>query len=273
MRSAGGRTPRAGNSNQLDLSGCELQASQVGYQFDGINLNSRRALDNPDVGTLVLYKTGSIEGTTTSVTTMSAPKTAQRGYKKARQEVKKKRANYQKAANELEKATETYPEFSEAWNLLGQVRLRLQDEAGAQQAFEQAAAGDAKYLNPRIAMMELEFRRQSWEQVCHWSNSVIELHHYQMKAHFYLGFANVRLRRFDQAVESLTVVRDSLRSDEYPYAAYLLGLVLADKGDFEAAARELKHFLKLRPEAPESDRIRALLSGWEETDLLKVAQK
>ena len=80
---------------------------------------------------------------------MSAPKKARKGYKKALKEVKKKKkANYEKAVVELEKATELYPEFSEAWNLLGQVRLQLKDESAAQKAFESAAASDPKYLKP-----------------------------------------------------------------------------------------------------------------------------
>ncbi len=269
----GGGGPRMGSSNQVDLTGCELQASQTGYQSESVVLSFRRALDNPDIGTIVLYKSGSIAGTTTSVTTMSAPKKARKGYKKARKEVSKKKANFEKAAAELEKATDLYPEFSEAWNLLGQVRLELKDESGAQQAFESAAAGDPKYLKPLIAMMELESRRQSWDQVSQWSTQVIELHPYEMKAHFYQGFASVQLGQFDQATESFTKVRASHRADQYPYAGYLLGLMLADKGDFNGAAKELKRFLKLRPEAPEGDRINTLLSGWEEKGLLKVAQK
>ena len=255
-----------------DLTGCELQASQAGYQSEIITLTFRRALDNPDVGTLVLYKAGSIAGTITSLTTIAAPKKARKGYKKALKEVKKKPANYQKAENELKKATDLYPQFSEAWNLLGQVRLQLKDEAGARQAFEQAAAGDPKYLNPQLALMELESKRQSWDQVSLWSKKIIELHPYKMAAHYYQGFANVQLGHFEQAVESFTTLRSSPKADQYPYASYLLGLMLSDKGDFEGAAKELNHFLKIHPEAPEGDRIKALLSNWVGTDLIKGAK-
>jgi tetratricopeptide (TPR) repeat protein len=187
--------------------------------------------------------------------------------------VQKKNANFQKASAELEKATDLYPEFSEAWNLLGQVRLQLEDESGAQKAFESAAASDPKYLKPQVAMMELESRRQSWDQVSEWSTKVLELHPYLMTAHYYRGVANLNMRRWEQAEESLTKVRASHKADDYPYAGYLLGLMLADKGDFDAAAKELKHFLKLRPEAPEGDRVKTLLSGWEKKGLIKGAKK
>ena len=193
--------------------------------------------------------------------------------KKALKEVKKKKANYQKAVAELEKATDLYPEFSEAWNLLGQVRLQLKDESGAQKAFESAADSDPKYLRPQVAMMELESRRQGWDQVSQWSTKVIELHPYHMQAHYYQGVANLHLRQLEQAEESLTKVRASHKADDYPYAGYLLGLMLADKGNFNDAAKELKHFLKLRPEAPEGDRVKTVLSDWEKKGLINGAEK
>ena len=268
-----GQSRQALNPAYMDLTGCELKASQTGFQSDSISLVLRRPMDNPDVGTFVLYRAGSVVGTTSSMTTMSAPKKARKGYKKALKELKKKKVDHQKAAAELEKATDLYPGFSEAWNLLGQVRLQLEDESGAQKAFESAAASDPKYLKPQVAMMELESRRQSWDQVSEWSTKVLELHPYLMTAHYYRGVANLNMRRWEQAEESLTKVRASHKADDYPYAGYLLALVLVDKGDFDAAAKEPKHFLKLRPEAPEGDRVKTLLSDWEKKGLIKGAKK
>ena len=121
--------------------------------------------------------------------------------------------------------------------------------------------------------MELESRRQSWDQVSQWSNKVIELHPYLMTAHFYQGLANLHLNHLDQAEESLTKVRTSHQAEDHPYAGYLLGLVLADKGNFDGAAKELKDFLKLRPEAPEGDRVKTTLKDWEENGLIKGAEK
>ena len=169
----------------VDLAGCELRARQVGFQSDKINLTFRRPLDNPDVGSLVLYEAGSIVGTIDSVTTMEAPRQARKRFKRGLKDLKK--ANHQKAAAELEKATKLYPEYSEAWNLLGQVRLQLKDESGAKEAFELAAAGDPNYLGPQIAMMELESQRSDWDHVSQWSTKILELHPYHMQAHYYRG--------------------------------------------------------------------------------------
>ena len=267
--SQGGQSLQTQTPAHMNLNRCELRASQPGFQSESISLTFRRPLENPDVGVLVLYRAGSIVGTLSSVTTMSAPKKARKQYKKALKEVQKKSPDYQKAVVELEKATDLYHEFSEAWNLLGQVRLQLKDESDAQKAFESAAASDPKYVQPPLAMMELESRRQRWDQVSQWSAKVIELNPYLMTAHYYQGIANLHLRRLEQAEESLTKVRASRKADDYPYAGYLLGLLLSDKGNFDAAAKELRRFLKLRPEAPEGDRVKTFLSEWEAKGFIK----
>ena len=261
-----------GTRTHVDLTSCQLRAQQGGFQSDEISLSFRRVLGNPaDVGTLVLYEAESIVGTVSSVTTMEASRLARKRFNRGHKELKK--ANYRKAAAELQKATKLYPEYSEAWNLLGQVRLHLQDESGAQEALELAAASDPKYLGPPIAMMELESQRSDWAQVSQWSTKILELHPHHVQAHYFRGVANLNLRHMEQAEESLSAVRASHRADDFPYAGYLLGLMLADKGEFAAAAKELRHFLALRPLAPEGARVKGFLSNWEEKGLIQGAER
>ncbi len=152
MMAAGGETPASSRSvdSGMNLMGCELRASQPGFQSDIIPLSIVRPLDNPDVGVIVLHRAGSITGTTTSVTSLAAPKKARKAYQRAVKEVRKKNANHEKAAGELKKATGLYPEYASAWELLGQIRLAQSDEPGARQAFESAVAGDPQYIQPRI---------------------------------------------------------------------------------------------------------------------------
>ncbi len=257
----------------VDLTGCELRAQQEGFQSDDIYLSFRRPGDNPDVGALVLYQAGSIVGTIDSVTTMKAPRQARKRLRRALKEMRTRKANFEKAAAELEKATALYPEYSEAWNLLAQVRLQLRDESGAREAFELAVASDPNYIRPQVAMMELESQHQGWDQVSQWSTKILELHPYHMQAHYYRGVANLNLRHMEQAEESLSAVRASLKADDYPYAGYLLGLMLADKGEFDVAATELKHFLKLVPLAPERARVTGFLSNWEKKGLIHGAER
>ena len=136
MMAAGGESAPSMRSadSGANLMGCELRATQPGFQSDIIPLSIVRPLDNPDVGVIILHRAGSITGTTTSVTSMAAPKKAKKAYRRALKEVRKKNVNHEKAASELEKATVLYPEYAVAWELLGQIRLAQSDEPGARQA-------------------------------------------------------------------------------------------------------------------------------------------
>ena len=272
MMAAGGESPSGVRSNpgSMNLMGCELRANQAGFQSDIVPLSVVRPLDNPDVGVIVLHRAGTITGTTTSVVSMAAPKKAKKAYRRAVKEVRKKKgSSTEKAISELEKATEIYPEYADAWQLLGQIRLQQQDEPGARQAFELAAACDPEYLRPRLVMMELEVRRENWEEVSEWTSSITELNPYIVMAQYYRGVANMNLNRIEPAQQSFQKVRDNYKSDDYPYASYLLGYILATQGDFESAASEFRHFLKIKEQAPEADQIKESLAQWEKEGHIK----
>ena len=272
MMAAGGENPASMRSSSgfTNLMGCELRANQPGFQSDIVPLSVVRPLDNPDVGVIVLHRAGTITGTTTSVVSMAAPKKAKKAYRRAVKEVRKKKgSSTEKAISELEKATEIYPEYADAWELLGQIRLQQQDEPGARQAFELAAACDPKYLRPNLVMMELEVRRENWEEVSKWSSRITELNPYIVMAQYYHGVANMTLNRIEPAQQSFQKVRDHYKSDDYPYAGYLLGYILATQGEFESAASEFRHFLKIKEQAPEADQIKDSLAQWEKEGHIK----
>ena len=261
-----------GDPNRLDLSGCELRATQPGFRSNTVDLSFRRPLDSPDVGVIMLHPTESVTGTTTSVTTLAAPGPAKKAYRKAVKHLIQRKPSHEKASIELEKATEIYPEFSSAWHLLGQVRLALQDEPGAREAFSSAIATDPKYLHPYMSMIELEVDRQRWDEVSWLTAQVTQLHPYHIQAHYYRGFANYYLNRFEVALESLQKVRASPRSDDYPYACYILGVLLAKEGHFDDATGELRHFLQIQPSAPEAESVKLQLAEWQEDGWISVAR-
>ena len=230
MKEAGGSssvlTTGPGYANLL---GCELRASQPGFQSDTVPLSMVRPMENPDVGVIVLHRIGTIMGATTSVVSMAAPKKAKKAYQKAVKEVRGENPNHEKAATELEKAIELYPEYAAAWELLGQIRLAERDEPGARQAFELASAGDPKFIQPNLAMMELEVQKGNWEEVSKWSSRVTELNPYIVQAQYYHGIASITLNRIEPAQQSFQKVRENYRGDDYPYVSYMLGYILADQ--------------------------------------------
>ena len=126
-------------TGELDLRGCELRASMPGMRSSTIQLGVRGALSDTDVGVIVLNRLDPTDGTTVSLNSLAAPKKARDAYAKAKKELAKEKGNPSKAAKELQKAVKIFPEFASAWELLGEARLALGDEAGAREAFLEAA--------------------------------------------------------------------------------------------------------------------------------------
>jgi len=114
--------------SERDLSGCELRASLAGYISDVLPLVGRRALDNPNVGTIVLRRYGNVEGTTISATSMAAPNNAKKAYEKGLDE--KKKEKWANARKQFEGAVKQYPRYAAAWYELGFAAEKLGDAEG-----------------------------------------------------------------------------------------------------------------------------------------------
>jgi len=53
----------------------------------------------------------------------------------------------------------------------------------------------------------------------------------------------------------------------------LLGYILANQGEFESAASQLRHFLKISEKAPEADQVKSHLAQWEKEGRIKEVTK
>jgi tetratricopeptide (TPR) repeat protein len=251
------------------LNGCELRTSLAGFVSDPIRLGMRRYLENPDVGVMVLHSTNGTGGTGISLNTLRAPKKARKSYRKALKELAKAKANPSKATKELEKAVKVYPEYSAAWYLLGQLRLAAQDHSGGREAFERALAVEPNYVSPYLPLAALELGDRRWKEAAQLSRQVLELNPDAIGAHYSLGVASYFLRNLVTAEQSARKVLDSSEARKYPRMHYLLGIILATKGDFPSAAVQIRRYLKISPNAPEAEPMKKELRKWEAEGRIK----
>ena len=256
------------SSKSVNLSGCRIYADLAGFQSDVIPLGYRRVTDDPDLGVLVLHRLGGVRGTTVSVNTLRAPKRAKKAFENAQKELKKDDPDHAKAAKELRKAVKSYSEFAEAWNLLGEVHLELRDPTAARQAFERAIAEDANYVTPYLFLAKLEIEYEQWEKASEFSKSVLELNPYISLAHYFSAVAGYSNDRLDVAEESLKYLEESGEVAKFPVAHYLLGSILAQKGEFPPAAVEYRHFLEVSSNSQWSDELKLQLAQWESEGLI-----
>jgi tetratricopeptide (TPR) repeat protein len=250
---------RTSGGNQVDpLWDCELRAAYPGFRSDMIDLSTRRSLDNPDVGTIVLHRLGNVQGTTISLTTAQAPKHAQKAYEKGLQAEQKSKLD--EAEKDFAQATDLYPKYAVAWFALGQLQQREGKTELARKSYLASAQADSRYLSPYDRLAYLSLQENKWEEGADYSKHVIELNSVEFPTSFwYNAVANYQLKRPEQAEKSLTELLKLDTQHRFPDAENMMAQIMLDKGKYPEAAAHLRAYLALVPNAKNADALKATL--------------
>ncbi len=247
--------PMSGGMSERQLMGCEFRADLPGFRSDVVQLSGRRLMDNPELGTLILHRMANVQGYTFSMTSAAAPKDARKAYEKGLGLMKKKK--YDEAEVHLRKAVDGYPKYALAWFELGQAYLGLQKPAEAKTAYEQSVACDGKFVNPHLQLLQIAVNGKDWPQIAERSDTVLKLNPFNYPQIWYMnGAANYNLKKLDAAERS---TREALKLDvnhANPRINRLLGIILADKGDYPGALDQMKGYLSFAPSASDIDTVR-----------------
>jgi tetratricopeptide (TPR) repeat protein len=249
-----GRGPGGG-----DMMGCELRASLAGFRSDLLNLAGRRALDNPEVGVIVLHRLGNVEGTTISYTSLQAPKDAKKSFDKGVDALKKKK--WADAQNNLEKAVAIYPKYAAAWYELGRAFHGANNIEKARDAYAKSLEADSKFLKPYMQMAQIAAGERKWDDVERYTSELLRLDPVDYApAYFLNSVANFNLQKLDAAEKS---AREGVKLDsqhQLPKMEHVLGVILANKRDYVGAAQYLRGYLDHAPNAPDADTVRKQLA-------------
>ncbi|HEV3115955.1 MAG TPA: tetratricopeptide repeat protein, partial [Gemmataceae bacterium] len=153
MPSPAGTAPTGGlgssDATERKYMGCDLQARLGGYRSQQVSLTGRRPMDDPNVGTILLHRTGATEeGQTVSMVSLAAPKDAKKAYDKGMEALKKKK--WDEAEKSFEKAVEVYPRYATAWYELGMLQAGQSKMDMAQSYFKRAIECDGKFMKPYL---------------------------------------------------------------------------------------------------------------------------
>jgi tetratricopeptide (TPR) repeat protein len=244
------------------LMGCDLRAVLPGFRSDTVSLASRRVLDNPDVGTIILHRLGNVDGTTISATSLEAPKDAKKAYEKGVDAMKKEK--WPEAQKSFDKAVEAYPKYAAAWYELGEVCQKQNNPAEAQKAYQQSMQADPKYIKPYLPSAILLVQGQQWQQAADMTDKLMRLDPVDYPdALMYNAIANINLHKLDVAEKS---ARDAVRLDtehRVPRAQYILGFILANKREYPEALTRMKNYVELAPDAPDLTEVRRQIAELE----------
>jgi tetratricopeptide (TPR) repeat protein len=249
-----------GRGSTTSTWGCDVRAVLQGYRSDTVPLNDRHSLDDPNVGTILLHALGKKgQGLSLSATSGLAPKPARQDYEKGLSALRHNSPD--KAQKDFARAVELYPRFAVAWFELGQTYERRAHTVEAREAYTKAVAADANYVNPYERLYLLDMLEGRWQQAADASEKVLRLDPIDFpRAYYFNAIANARLQNLAAAEKSAREATKLEGPAAEPRAHYILGLVLAGKGNFTAAAESLRTFLKTAPEGPEEKLANRILS-------------
>jgi len=245
--------------NARDLMGCDLQASLAGFRSDQLNLGNRHALDNPDVGTIILHRLANVEGLTISATSALAPKDAKKALDKGRDLARKQK--WDDAEKDFQKAVDIYPKYAAAWYQLGLVQEQKKNDDAARKSYAQALAADSKFVSPYQELAAMAAREQKWQEVVDHTDRLLRLNPVDFpQAWLFNSLGNYYLKNMDAAEKSARegISRDA--SHHYATMNHVLGVILAQKQDYAGAAEQLRDYIHFAPNATDIDQVRKQLS-------------
>jgi tetratricopeptide (TPR) repeat protein len=252
-----------GGDNRFML--CDLRARLAGYRSQSISLVNHRAMDNPDIGVILLHRIAPSEGSTVSARTLAAPKAARKAYEKGLASLKKKKNDQAEA--EFQKAVSVDSEFSAAWYELGRLQAGKDQVDAAQQSFNAAIKSDPKFVLPYIELSFLDYRAQKWQALADVSAEAAKLDAFEYpQAYLLNALANYNMKNYDAAEKSAREAEKIDTHHRFPKSSHILGVLLANKQDYTGAAEEFRNYLKFAPNASDAAAVKTLLERVEQAN-------
>jgi tetratricopeptide (TPR) repeat protein len=248
---------------ETHYEGCLVRASLAGFRSNTITITQQNLQDNPDLGTLTLYRLqGRTEGTAVSSTTDSVPPNAKKSFDKARTELLEQKPDH--AQHDIEKAVAIDPGFAEAWFELGKLQLASSPQ-DARTSFAKAAAADANFVLPFEQLTALDVRDGKWQDAAHNSSRALQLNPAGTPLLWYYdALANFQLGKTEAAEASAlkSLAMDPVHT--IPNAEQLLAVLLALKGNYVGALKHLRNCLTYLPAGSSADLVKQQIAQLEE---------
>ena len=245
------------------LSNCQIRAAYPGYRSDTVELAARKRLDDPDVGTIVLHRLQNVLGSTLSVTTALAPKSAQKAYEKGLKLAAE--GKFHEAEQKFVAATAIYQGYAIAWFSLGEIQQRQGHVEDARKSYASAIAADSKFVTPYGQLALLAVQDGKWEEAAQFSERVIRLNPIEFPGAFWFNaLANYKLHNREEAERSARHLLQLDTARRYPDGELLLGELLIDKHDYGEGSSHLRAYLLGHPDPNKAAEVKRLLETVDE---------
>jgi hypothetical protein len=251
----------SGISGDRRFSNCDIRAKLSGYRSQSISLTTHRAMDNPDIGVIVLQRMGKDEGTTVSMVSLAAPKEARKAFEKGLALMAGKKNNVPEAEKEFQRAIDLYPKYAAAWTELGKIQAGRNELVDARRSFDQAMQADPKFLGPFLQISLLAMQARKWQELVDVTDRAIQLDPYEYpQIYLFNAVANYDLKHFETAERSIEAAAKLDTLQQIAEIPHLQGLLLVQRHEYPAAAERLRTYLKMAPDAEDAALVRTQLA-------------
>lgn len=173
--------------------------------------------------------------------------------------------NYGEAQAELQKATQLAPSDPDPWIHLGEVRLAVNQQAPANQAFEQARQLAEQRVKSSRDKRNLYLLGVAQQRTKRYGEAIRTLSEARDKdpndamVLYQMGATHAFQEHWGEAIDLLTKALE--RDPGLAYAYYYRGLSHSRTGRKDLLINDLSRFLQLAPKAPEAPRARRLVQS------------
>jgi hypothetical protein len=168
------------------------------------------------------------------------------------------------AEGHLRKAVQQYPEYADAWVLLGQVLGASNRSVEAGDACARALIFDSGYPPAYLCLADVAAQRKQWNQMLEMADRALTLAPAQdAYGYFYTAIAQFHLGQLLEAESNALRTIDADGFHRLPQVHVLLAQVYGEKHDLYNAAAQLRVYLKVAPNSPDSASVRKRLAELE----------
>ncbi|MGW8179635.1 MAG: tetratricopeptide repeat protein, partial [bacterium] len=120
-----------------------------------------------------------------------------------------------------------------------------------------------------LVLGELEIHAHKWNNAARLMGQAIKLNPYLTQAHYFYALANYYLQQDKEAEDSINKVHNSNDAGLFPGSHYLLGGILEERGEYQAAAVEFRRFLATDPQEDLISEVKSKLEYWQNRGWIK----
>jgi VWFA-related protein len=190
------------------------------------------------------------------------PAAARKAFDEGTRALREKRS--EDARHDFEKAVQLDPSHANAWFELGRLQVDAKDPKAARGSLEAATRADPKLFDAYIVLATLAQSARDWKGLTEVTERLLKLNAVDYPNAFILNaIGHYELGNKAEAEKCLRAAQEIDSEGRFPQGWQILGMILAERGDYAGAAGEWREFLKHAPPSPVTHDIEVSLADAE----------